>query len=107
MSRSVLTNKLTEKFNQDKVKGLALQVMMNNEATYDHFYGSYNEEGATPTENTLFGVASLTKSVTALGIMKLQDDNKLSVKDLVRSEERRVGTKWSCKEREDQDKIEI
>src|SRR5690625_5395782 len=83
MSRSVLTNKLTEKFNQDKVKGLVLQVMMNNEATYDYFYGSYNEEGATPTENTLFGVASLTKSVTAVGIMKLQDDNKLSVKDLV------------------------
>lgn len=83
MSRSVLTNKLTEKFNQDKVKGLALQVMMNNEATYDNFYGSYNEEDATPTENTLFGVASLTKSVTAVGIMKLQDDNKLSVKDLV------------------------
>src|SRR5699024_128980 len=76
--------KLTEKVNQDKVKGLALQVMMNNEATDDYSYGSYNEEDATPTENTLFGVAALTKSVTAVAIMKLQDDNNLSVKDLVR-----------------------
>src|SRR5690625_2819351 len=82
MSRSVLTNKLTEKFNQDKVKGLVLQVMMNNEATYDYFYGSYNEEGETPTENTIFGVASLTNSVTAVGIMNLQDDNEVSLKDL-------------------------
>lgn len=83
MSRSTLTNKLTEKFNQDKVKGLALQAAINKKITYEYFYGSYNEEDQAPTEDTLFGVASLTKSVTAVGIMKLQDEGKLSVTDLV------------------------
>lgn len=39
--------------------------------------------GEKMTEDTLFRIASMTKPITALGIMMLQDEGKLSVDDLV------------------------
>ncbi len=73
-----LTNILKERFKKDKAKSVALQVAIKNDIAYDYFYGSYDEAGNSPTKDTLYGVASLTKSVTAVGIMKLQDESKVS-----------------------------
>ena len=80
-----LTQTLEERFKKDKVRSVALQVAVKNEVVYDYFYGAYDEKGSQPTEDTLYGVASLTKSVTAVGIMMLQDEGKLLVTDLVSS----------------------
>lgn len=83
LNKRKLTEQLEERFKKDKAPSVALQVKINNEKVYEYFYGAFDEAGNKPTAKTLYGVASLTKSVTAVGIMKLVDEGKLRVTDLV------------------------
>ena len=78
-----LNDQLKARFEADQVPSVALEVI-NKGKQYHYFYGYYNEKGDKPTGSTLYGVASLTKSMTAVGIMKLQDDGKLLVTDLLK-----------------------
>lgn len=69
------------------VPGMALKVNQKGETIYEHYYGYRDVENKLPiTKETVFGVASITKSFAALAIMQLQDEKKLSVEDPV--------TKW-------------
>ncbi len=54
----------------------------NGETIFQHMHGYRDVAQQLPvTPNTVFGVASVTKSVTALSIMHAQDKGLLSVND--------------------------
>lgn len=59
---------------------------MSQSYTYkgEAFYQAYaKKESELPNEETIYGLASLTKSLVAVLVMILQERNKLSVEDLV------------------------
>src|SRR5690625_3432472 len=65
-----------------RVPGMALMVAQGDDVIYEYFYGYRDVQAKKPvTQDTIFGVASLTKSFAALGIMQLEDAKKLSVDD--------------------------
>jgi CubicO group peptidase (beta-lactamase class C family) len=57
-------------------------VAAENNVLFKEAFGLANREGDTPfSEDTIFDIGSLTKQSTAAAILKLQEFNKLSVKD--------------------------
>ena len=75
---------LIEKCSVVKVPGMALMVAKDGETIYKHFYGYRDVDRELPVDqDTIFGVASITKSLAALAVMQLEDANKLSVDDPV------------------------
>ena len=67
-----------------RVPGAAVAVVERGHPTVFRSYGYRNRERRLPvTERTVFGLASVTKSFTALAILRLQEEGKLSVHDPV------------------------
>jgi CubicO group peptidase (beta-lactamase class C family) len=65
--------------------GCALGVSRNGRVIYEHGYGMANLETGTPiTASSIFHVASVSKQFTAMAIMLLARDGKLSLDDDVR-----------------------
>lgn len=69
---------------EEQVPGLAIAISQNGEVIYKHGFG-YGElarkEPVTP--ETIFGIASVSKSFTALATMQLVEAGQLSVEDPV------------------------
>lgn len=67
-------------------KGLALGITdAEGNILYEHYFGWRDEEKKLPiNRDTIFGMASVTKSFTALSIMQMQMDGILSVDDPVK-----------------------
>lgn len=87
MDVNELDKKIEEMCNVANIPGMALLAAKNGEVIYEKNYGYRHVERKLPVTNeTIFGVASLTKSFAALAILQLQDKAKLSVHDEV--------TKW-------------
>src|SRR5699024_1471047 len=64
----------------------AIAVSKDGHIVYEKGFGVRDFETKRPvTPETIFGTASVTKSFTALAIMKLADDGKLSVTDSVKT----------------------
>lgn len=81
---SELENILNQKCENAKVPGMALVIAKNGKPIFEKYYGYRDVEKQLPvTSDTIFGVASLTKSFAALAIMQLEDRGKLSVDDPV------------------------
>jgi CubicO group peptidase (beta-lactamase class C family) len=80
---------VTERFNQfvtdGDTAGAVLLVGSPTGVKYLRSFGLRNSTDATSkmTDDTLFRIASMTKPITAIGIMMMQDEGKLSVDDLV------------------------
>lgn len=73
------------KMSSGKIPGLSLAILKENEVIYARGYGFKNVSRAEPAdEKTLYGIGSVTKSFTALSIMKLVEEGKLSLDDPVR-----------------------
>ena len=67
-----------------KVPGLAVAVAQGDEIIYEKGFGLRDlASRAEVTPQTIFGVASLTKSITAIAVAKLVDQGKVSFDDLV------------------------
>lgn len=67
-----------------KVPGLALLAAHNGEIIFQHMHGYRDVANHLPvTAHTVFGVASVTKSVTALAVMQAQDQGALTVNDRI------------------------
>jgi CubicO group peptidase (beta-lactamase class C family) len=67
-----------------KVPGLAICIFKENQIIYSKGFGARDlEEFAPMTPQTLIGIGSITKSITAFGIMKLVERGKLSLEDSV------------------------
>ena len=66
------------------IRGLSLSVMRNDSLLYAKGYGwADKEEGKPMTPGTIMRIASVSKLLTATGIMKLQEEGKLSLSDKV------------------------
>ena len=74
-----------EKFmNRWELKGASLAVMRNDSLLYAKGYGWADEEKGIPMEpGHILRMASVSKLLTATGIMVLQDRDSLSIKDTV------------------------
>jgi len=73
-----------EKMSCHRVPSLATAVALDGEVVYARGFGQRDaEQGLPATPNTVYGVASVTKSFTAAAIMRLQEDGRLSVGDPV------------------------
>ncbi|MDN4608513.1 serine hydrolase domain-containing protein [Sporosarcina highlanderae] len=74
-------NKYVEKH---LIPGAMIGVSENGQTIYERGFGYRNVAEQLPvTGDTVFGIASMTKSFTSAGIMKLQEEGKLSVHDRI------------------------
>lgn len=79
-----LDRKVNRFMNRWHIKGVSLAVMRNDSLLYAKGYGWADEEkGMTMGPGNIMRVASVSKLVTATGIMVLQDRDSLSIKDKV------------------------
>jgi CubicO group peptidase (beta-lactamase class C family) len=69
---------------KEHIVGTAVAVSHKGKTIYQKGFGFSDLQTKSPvTENTIFGVASVTKSFTAKAIMKLEAEGKLSIEDSV------------------------
>lgn len=74
-------NEIIEKH---QIPGVALGLKHNGrENFYQNFGYRHVEENLEVSPDTVFGIASMTKSITCVAIMQLQEKGKLTVKDKV------------------------
>lgn len=73
---------------RNNLRGVTLAVMRDEKLIYCKGFGWADRELERPTEaGDLFRIASASKLITAIGIMKLVDEGRLSTDDLVFGEE--------------------
>jgi CubicO group peptidase (beta-lactamase class C family) len=78
-------DRVFEAFRDTEGPGCALGVGRNGRAIYERGYGMANLETGTPIRpSSIFHVASVSKQFTAMAIMLLARDGKLSVDDNIR-----------------------
>ncbi len=66
------------------IKGASLAIVRNDSLVYAKGYGWADEELQIPMEpGHIMRIASVSKLITAVGIMKLQEEGKLNIKDKV------------------------
>ena len=69
---------------KEQIPGVAVALSQNGKTIYKKGFGKRDLETNEPvTPETIFGVASITKSFTALAIMKLAEEGKLQIDDPV------------------------
>jgi CubicO group peptidase (beta-lactamase class C family) len=69
---------------KQKLPGLAVGIVVGNELIYAKGFGVRDRETNAPVDpDTVFRIASMTKSFTGLAILKLRDEGKLSLEDPV------------------------
>jgi len=75
---------ILEKMSQTKIPGIAFGLLKDGELFYSKGFGFRDVDSANAvTPKTLFHIGSVTKSFTALSIMKLHENGKLSLDDPV------------------------
>ncbi|MBL7710229.1 MAG: beta-lactamase family protein [Chitinophagaceae bacterium] len=73
---------IAEIMQQHQVVGLAVAVVKNGKISYTHSFGLKNAETRAPlTEESIFRIASISKSFSATSIMQLVEKKKLSLED--------------------------
>ncbi|WP_152657555.1 serine hydrolase [Oceanobacillus sp. CFH 90083] len=81
-----LNNELNQTCKELKIPGMALTIYQNGNSIYENYYGYRDVKEELPiTKDTIFGVASITKSLTCLIVMKLEEEGKLTGKDKVKA----------------------
>ncbi|MGE6257117.1 serine hydrolase domain-containing protein [Heyndrickxia sporothermodurans] len=84
MKWSLFEDKLRERMSKERIPGAAVAISQNGKIIYQQGFGVKDIDTKEPvTPNTIFGIASVTKSFTALAIMKLEEEGKLSIHDPV------------------------
>jgi CubicO group peptidase (beta-lactamase class C family) len=77
----VYANQLVE---ENHIPGVGVGINENGERLYEKGFGHRDvENGLEITPDTIFGIASMTKSFTCVAIMQLQEAGKLSVQDKI------------------------
>ncbi|QNK90635.1 serine hydrolase domain-containing protein [Sporosarcina sp. FSL K6-1540] len=75
---------IEEVMEKEQIPGVAVALSKNGQPIYERGFGTRNFETNEPvTPETIFGIASITKSFTALAIMKLAEEGRLQVEDTV------------------------
>ena len=77
-----LTEYIERIMEKQDIPGLAISLVAGEDIVWEKGFGVSNLESMTPvTPETYFRVGSVSKSVTALGIMKLHADGRLDIDD--------------------------
>jgi len=81
---SKLENFIFEKMSKTHLPSLGATIVKDEEIVYSRGFGLRDlEHGLKVTPDTLYGIGSVTKSFTALSIMQLVEEGKLSLDDPV------------------------
>lgn len=69
---------------ESRIPGLSIAVVRDDKVVYQNGFGARNKEkNLAATPNTLYGIGSCTKSFTALGILRLVEQDMLKLDDPV------------------------
>ena len=80
--RGKRVDEILQQWNKPAMPGAAIAVVQDGKVAYEKGYGSANLEYGIPiTPNTVFHVASVSKQFTAMAIVLLEQDGKLSLED--------------------------
>jgi len=75
---------ILDKISETRLPGVSLAVVKDSELIYARGFGFRDIESGLPASpDTLYGIGSVTKSFTALAIMQLVEEGKLSLEDPV------------------------
>src|ERR671924_399549 len=78
-------DKVFAAWDHDDTPGCAVGVIQNSQWTYRHAYGMADLEAKTPiTTHTTFYIGSMAKQFTAMSILLLAEQDKLSLTDDIR-----------------------
>ncbi len=81
----LLEEYLIDYLRQDKVPGLVVGIVKDNKLIYSQGLGARDLVKLTPmTPTTLFGIGSITKSLTSLAIMQLVEQGRINIEDPVK-----------------------
>ncbi|WP_292000401.1 serine hydrolase [Caldivirga sp.] len=84
MDFSNLEGFVISKMRESRIPGLTLGIVKNGELVYARGFGFKDlERGLPATPRTTYGIGSITKSFTALAVLKLAEEGKLSLQDPV------------------------
>lgn len=80
----VLAEFVRERMRRTRLPGVSLALVRGDEVVYARGFGFRDLEKRLPaTPSTAYGIGSITKSFTALGILQLAEEGKLSLDDPV------------------------
>src|SRR5262245_45958413 len=83
-SQASRVDKLFEPWNTKESPGCAVSISHNGAIVYEHGYGLANIERGTPiTPDTVFAIASISKSFTAMSVLLAAEHGQLSLDDEV------------------------
>jgi CubicO group peptidase (beta-lactamase class C family) len=75
---------ILEKISETKIPGLSIAIVKGDETVYLKGFGFKDISSGLPaTPRTLYGIGSVTKSFTALAILQLAEEGKISLDDSV------------------------
>ncbi|MFD2044813.1 serine hydrolase domain-containing protein [Ornithinibacillus salinisoli] len=84
MNWSIFEKRMQQRMEQEHIPGAAVAVSKHGKIIYEQGFGVSDVKTQEPvTPDTIFGVASVTKSFTALAIVTLAEEGKLSLDDPV------------------------
>ncbi|MFX1588076.1 MAG: serine hydrolase [Promethearchaeota archaeon] len=79
-----IEKKVVDLMGEFKIPGLSIGIVEQGESIYAKGFGARNIEKNLPfTENTLFGIGSISKSFTALALLQLVQEGKINLQDPV------------------------
>ncbi len=80
--RTEMEDFITEWMSENKVPGMSISIVKDDEKIYSRGFGARDLKDNLPaTPDTLYGMASVTKSFTALAILKLVEKGEISLED--------------------------
>jgi len=75
---------ILNRMRESRLPGLSIGLIKNGELVYSRGFGFRDiERGLPATPGTIYGIGSITKSFTALAILKLAEEGRLSLQDQV------------------------
>ena len=81
-TKETIDNLITDEMAKLGTVGTSLGIIYQDKLIYTKSYGAMNfEKRKSPNENTLFNIASVTKSFVCLAILLLVEEGKLSLED--------------------------
>ena len=84
MDFSNLEEFILSKMRESRIPGLSIGIVKDGELTYARGFGFRDVEAGLPaTPRTTYGIGSITKSFTALAVLRLVEEGKISLRDPV------------------------
>ena len=81
--KNLLTQQIDSVFSKSKFNG-SISVMQNDKILYEKYNGFENFKTKTPLDsNSVFAIGSVSKQITAVMILLLEEQGKLKVEDQV------------------------